>query len=180
MTHNEHGATPPQSNLLHAVAAREGANLWLVLRIKYNPRSGFYILVPHPDRKWDAHLSYHISGVLHIRTHGRQPVPDQQRQPLTDQFQGAEHLGKFSVGHVGLVCDETKFNDVIEVPAEKLTVSGSFVAIDLVRPGCEPKPAKEMLGDILQEEIIDKTNPHVVVRVGMQASYRSRISSGAQ
>ena len=54
--------TPRMSKYLYAVAAREGGDLWLVLRVKYNPQSGFYVLVPHPERKWDAHVSYHSSG----------------------------------------------------------------------------------------------------------------------
>ena len=52
--------------IYYAVAAREGGDLWLVLRVKYSPRSGFYVLVPHPEHKWDAHLSYHLCGRLHI------------------------------------------------------------------------------------------------------------------
>jgi hypothetical protein len=122
--------------------------------------------VPHLERKWNAHLSYHLSGVMHMKTHGRQPGRDEQRQALTDQFRGAEHLGKFSVGQVGIICDEAKFDDVMEVDADKLKRRNSFVAVDLVRPGCQPIPAEEILADIVQQHIIGKTNPHIVIRVG--------------
>jgi hypothetical protein len=117
---------------LYAVAAREGANVWLVLRVKYNPRSGFYVLVPHPERKWDAHVSYHSSGRFHIKTHGLQPLPAKQCQPLMG-FRGTKHLGKFDVGQVGVICVPGKYDGVMEAPAYSL--KGRMVAVDLVEPG---------------------------------------------
>ena len=115
-----------------AVAAREASNLRLVLRIRHAP-SGFYVLVPHPDRKWDAHLSYHTNGRLHLKTHGRQPLPHRMVQPLTGLFSGSVHLGKFAIGNVGVICEPFKFSSVIEVPAERLRNPGSFIAVELLR-----------------------------------------------
>lgn len=152
---------------IFAVAAREGGNLWLVLRIR-RAQSGFYVLVPHPDRKWDAHLSYHTSGRLHLKTHGRQPLPHRKVQPVTGQFRGSVHMGKFVVSNVGVICEPAKFRCVIEVPIERLRSPDSFIAVDVVEPGAQPMPAAELLGDIVQEAIITETNPNIVIRLGMQ------------
>jgi hypothetical protein len=139
-----------------------------VLRVKYNPQSGFYVLVPHPERKWDAHLSYHLSGRRHLKTHNSQPLPAQQCQPLTG-FRGTEHLGNFRVGDVGVICDPVKFTrqGVMEVQAEILKVRDRVVAVDLVEPGCKPRPPKDlMLDNIVEEKVFDETNPHIVIRIG--------------
>ncbi len=149
-------------NYLYAVAAREGSDIRLVLRVKYNPQSGFYVLVPHPERKWNAHLSYHLSGRQHLKTHGCQPLAAQQCQPLT-AFRGTKHLGNFRVGDVGVICDPVKFTKVMEVQAEKLKVRDAVVAVVLVEPGCTPRPPQDlMLDDVVEEKVFDETNPHIV------------------
>jgi hypothetical protein len=134
---------------IFAVAAHEGDSLWLVLRI-HRGRTGFFVLVPHPDRKWDAHVSYHTNGRLHLKTHGRQPLPHRMVQPLTGQFSGSVHLGKFEIGNVGVICDPAKFRRVMEVPAERLRNPGSFIVVDVAAPGAHPMPSEELLGDIVR------------------------------
>jgi hypothetical protein len=157
---------PSSMNRLFAVAARDEADLWLIIRIKHSP-SGFYVLVPHPDRKWDAHVSYHTNGRLHIKTHGRQPLPARWVEPLSDHFCGPPvHLGKHFVGDVGCRCDSSRFKRIIELPAATMMAQGTFVAVDVVRQGGRPK--EDVIGDILQEHVIDETDPNIVIRIGRQ------------
>lgn len=151
-----------------AVAVRDGADLRLVLSVKRNSRGEFFVLVPHPNGKWDAHLSYHRDGKLHIKTHKQRPTPDVQRQPLSGQFSGREHLGKFLVKVSEVICDPNKFTEVMEVPANELEPSDSFVAVDLVAPGAEAMPEEELLGQIVREKVFDKTDPQVVIKIGTQ------------
>ncbi len=150
-------------NHLFAVAARDEGNLWLILRIKRSP-SGYYVLVPHPDRKWDAHASYHADGRFHIKTHGLQPLPPRQCQSL-DEFRGSKHLGNFNVGNVGIVCEPSKYAKVMEVPADRLR--GRVVAVDLIEPSCKPRPPEDsMLYDVVQEVVFDETVPQIGIRIG--------------
>jgi hypothetical protein len=152
-----------------AVAARDGADLWLVLEIKQDREGGFVVLVPHFDGEWNLHETYHRSGALHTKTHRRQPLADLRRQPLKGQFRGTEHLGKFRVGHVGMTCDRNNYNMVMEVPADTLKSRDYIVGVDLVEPGTRPRSAEDlMFTDIAQEQIIDETVPNIVLRVGKQ------------
>jgi hypothetical protein len=152
----------------YALAVREGDDLQLVLSVRRNPKGEFFVLVPHPDGKWDAHLSYHRSGKLHIKTHGGRPTPAVQRQSLRGQFRGTEHLGKFNVKVVGVICDSSKFTKVMEVPADELASRDSFVAVDLVAPGGRPMPEEELLGKIVREKVFDDTDPQIAIRIGTQ------------
>ena len=152
----------------YAVAVREGADLQLVVSVKRNSKGEFFVLVPHPNGKWDAHLSYHLDGKLHIKTHTQRPTPAVQRQPLTGQFRGTEHLGKFNVKVSEVICDPNKFTEVMELPADELAPRDSFVAVDLVAPGGKPMPEEELLGKIAREKVFDDTDPQIVIRIGTQ------------
>jgi hypothetical protein len=92
-------------------------------------------------------------------------------QPLTGQFNGSVHLGKFAVGHVGVIRDPAKFRRVIEVPAESLRNPGSFIAVDVAAPGAQPMPSEELLGDIVETNLIAETDPNIVIRIGMQPPF---------
>lgn len=128
----------------YAVAIRDGSDLWLTLWVRCSRKGEVFIMYPRSDRDWDAHASYHFNGIFHQKSYRAILGTPQQRQPLTEAFKGSEHLGTY-FGHgtksIGAVCDPTAFTGVMIVEPGILGPLHGAVAIELVEPGCEPKPS---------------------------------------
>jgi hypothetical protein len=151
----------------YAVAVREGSVLWLTLWVRRSRKGEFFVMVPRADRDWDVHTSYHLDGTLQMKSHGRTVLPPAKCQPLTGQFRGTEHLGGF-FGHdpksVGVICDPAVFSGVVEVAPGVLGPRDGGVTIDLVEPGCEPKPFPWT--QIVRREVFRDILPWVVITIG--------------
>jgi hypothetical protein len=164
----------------YAVAVREGSDLWLTLWVRRSAKSEFFVMVPRADRGWNPHVSYHLDGTFHSKSHGSRVGSEKKLQPLTDAFRGTEHLG-MHFGHgpksVGAVCDPAMFSGVMEVPSGVLGPSDGFVAVDLVQPGFEPL---NLFNPIIQEQIFRDTVPWVVIRVGKQAPLGGRVDAASR
>jgi hypothetical protein len=92
----------------YAVAVREGSDLWLTLWVRRSRKGDFFVMLPRGDRDWDPHMSYHLDGTTHMKSHDRKVLPPRKHQPLTGIFQGSEHLGVYcgqAPKGVGAVCD---------------------------------------------------------------------------
>jgi hypothetical protein len=124
----------------YAVAVREGSELWLTLWVRRSRKGEFFVMVPRAKEGWDPHVSYHLDGTFHSKSHGRVGL-QKKLQPLTGAFRGIEHLGAHA-GHgpkgVGAICDPDAFSGVLEVPPGVLGPRDGAVVVDLVEPGHEP------------------------------------------
>ncbi len=123
----------------HAVAIRDGADLWLTMWVRCSRKGEIFIMHPRGDRDWDAHASYHLDGTLHQKSFGA-VVLCLKRQPLTEAFRESEHLGLYA-GHgksSGAVCDPTAFDGVVVVEPGILGPKDGSVGVDLVTPEYEP------------------------------------------
>jgi hypothetical protein len=148
----------------YAVAIREASSLWLTLWVRRSPKPEFFVMRPRSDRGWDPHVSYHFNGKLHWKSHDRS-VLKTKRQPLSDTFRGAVHLGGFG-GHgnsIGAICDPRAFDGVVEVECDVLGPRHGQVVVDLVEPGCKPMPWPFVL---LHQKTFKHSKPWVVIRIG--------------
>ena len=152
---------------LYAVAVRDGDNLWLVLWVRRSGKGEFFVMVPRTKKGWDPHTSYHRDGTFHAKSFDHKHTI-QQRQPLTGEFRGTEHLGAYG-GYgpksVGAICDPSAFAGVVEVPSGILGPKHGSIVVDLVEPGHEPIswPFKEIARQIFNDDV-----PWIVIRVGTQ------------
>jgi hypothetical protein len=154
---------------LYAVAVRDDGNLWLVLWVRRNRKGEFFVMVPRAKSGWDPHNSYHLDGTFHVKSFG-QKLEVQQRQPLTGDFHGKEHLGAYK-GYgpksVGAICDRSAFAGVVEVPSGILGPTHGSIVVDLVEPDHEPIswPFKEVVRETFKDDV-----PWIVIRVGTEIS----------
>lgn len=155
---------PVPSEHLYAVAVREGCDLWLTLWIRRSWKGEFFVMIPCGDQEWDPHTSYHLDGTVHLKSFGQKHL-SQERQPLTEKFQGTVNLGNF-MGHnpkyVGAVCDPAVFSGVVEVAPGVLGPRNGGVVVDLVGPGCEPLSVPNK---IVRQEVFCDTLPCIVIRI---------------
>jgi hypothetical protein len=154
----------------YAVAVRESSELWLTTWVRRSPKGDVYVLTPRNDGDWNPHTSYHRDGTFHSKSFGHKSlVGTKKLQPLTDKFQGVEHLGMFA-GHgpktVGAICDPAMYSGVMEVPPGILGPRDGFVAVDLVEPGSE---LIDLLNPVIQEQVFRDAVPWIVIRVGRLA-----------
>ena len=122
----------------YAVAIRNGSDLWLTMWVRCSRKGEIFIMYPRGDRDWDAHVSYHLDGTLHQKSHGTMS-PSPKRQPLTEAFRGSENLGLYK-GHgksSGAVCEPMAFDGVVVVEHGILGPKHGSVGVDLVEPGYE-------------------------------------------
>jgi len=147
----------------YAVAVCEGSGLWLTLWVRRSKKGEFFVMVPRNDPGWDVHTSYHLNGMLHMKSHGHKRI-SKKLQPLAGTFRGTEHLGAdLGAGpkRVGAICDPAAFSGVVKVAPGLLGPGHGSVVIDLVEPGCAPLPCP----NVVQEEVFRDTIPWVVIRV---------------
>jgi len=152
----------------YAVAVRDDEELWLVLWIRRNIKRDVFVMVPRAKSGWDPHTSYHADGRLHEKSFGKKLI-SQQRQPLTGDFRGVEHLGAYG-GHgpktVGAICDASAFSGVLEVRKGILGPNGGAISVDLVEPDTEPLAWPLGDGEVFAAETFKDVEPWIVVRVG--------------
>jgi len=157
---------PREGEYLYAVAVEDATELWLTLWIRRSRKGEFFVLQPRSDRKADHHTSYHLSGHLHTKSHGRK-FSVVKRQPLTGEFHGIVGLGTY-YGHgpkgVGAVCDPDAFSDVVRVPSGILGPAHGGVEIYLAEPDYEiPDPP---WSNVVAREVFQDFMPHLVISVG--------------
>jgi hypothetical protein len=154
---------PIPNEYRYAVAIRKGGNLWLTLWVKRNNKGEFFSFMPRADGRWNPHVSYHLDGTYHSKSHDR-PMITRQLQPLTGKFSGTVQLDG-SGGHgtsVGAICDPADFNGVVEVPNGVLGPKNGTVLVDLIEPGHKPLSHP---GTVIQEKVFRDFLPHVVIRI---------------
>lgn len=149
--------------------AIEDAGLWLTLWVRRSSKGEVFVLLPRGGRIWDPHVSYHLDGTMHSKSHGAK-LSVTKRQPLARSFRGTESLGTFC-GHgpkrVGAECDPAAFNAVVRVPPGVLGPVQGGVQVDLLEPGCEPPEAP--WGRILSRHTFEGVFPWISITVGTSA-----------
>jgi hypothetical protein len=156
------------STTLSPVLKGFSAQWWLTLWVRRAPKGDVFIVVPRGDRDWDPHASYHRDGTFHHKSFGNRFESPQKRQPLTESFQGTEHLGGYG-GHgktIGAICDPVAFSDIIEVPSGVLELSGGVVVVDLVEPGVDPLTWPFTEGKTVWQKFFKDAVPWLVIRAG--------------
>ena len=150
----------------YAVAVREGSDLWLTLWVRHSPKGEFFVMLSRGRKDLDTHMSYHLDGTVHTKSHGRKVIV-QKRQPLTRAFRGSEPLGMYG-GHfpksVGAICDPMAFSGVIEVAPGVLGPKHGVAMVDLVEPGHEPMVSTPI--QIVTQQVFRDILPWVVITVG--------------
>ncbi len=132
---------PVSGEQKYAVAIRDGSDLWLTLWVRCSRKGEIFIMFPRGD-DWNPHLSYHLDGTFHRKAYGAISGSRSKRQPLNATFKESELLGEY-MGHgtksIGAVCDPQVFDGVVIVEPGILGPRHGSVAVDLVKPGYEPK-----------------------------------------
>ena len=158
---------------LYGVAVREDGNLWLVLWVRRNRKGEFFVMVPRAKTGWDPHNSYHFDGTFHAKSFGHK-LQVEQRQPLTGNFRGAEHLGAYG-GYgpktVGAVCDPKAFAGGFVLPPGILGPRDGMVVVDLVEPTHKPITWP---GTLVRQMVFKDVVPWLVIRVITQSFLAER------
>jgi hypothetical protein len=156
----------------YAVAIEDGADLWLTMWVRCSAKGEIFVMYPRGDRDWDAHVSYHLNGTLHQKSHGHVGM-SLKRQPLTTTFRGSENLGTYA-GHgkgSGAICERNSFDGVIVVEPGILGPKDGSVGLDIVEPGYEAKWTEDIaprfyFGVVHKREIFQRDGrPSVVITI---------------
>jgi hypothetical protein len=156
----------------YAVVIRDGSDLWLTFWVRCSPKGEIFLMYPRAD-PGNPHVSYHLDGTLHQKSHGTVGI-SQKRQPLTAAFRGSEHLGLYS-GHgtksIGAVFDREAFDGVVTVEPGMLGPRDGDVGVDLVEPGYEPEWEREVAprfypNGVYQRKVFPRNGrPSVVITI---------------
>jgi hypothetical protein len=121
-------------DLLYAAAVRDASDLWLVLWVKRNTKSDYFVMFPRDEPGWNPHASYHRDGHCNQKSHDRKMI-DSQRQVPGSGFKGTEQMlttiDLKSVQAAKAFCDPSQFNGVLEIPGEILYQGSHTVTVDL-------------------------------------------------
>jgi hypothetical protein len=161
---------PKPGEQRYAVAIRDGADLRLMLWIRYSEKDEIFVMLPGLD--WEQKASYHDDGEFHTevfhrnsRRHIKWRLPPKRGlsrqlliqgmpkplaqilllakpQPLTADFKGIQHaVTLYGQGFgAGVVWHPTDFNEVVYVEPGILGPRDGSVAVDVVEPGYKLKP----------------------------------------
>jgi hypothetical protein len=150
-----------------AVAIRDGAQLFLWIRISRSKNGDVYCVLPTaaqgvPEhRDWNPHASHHASGKTHYKSFGKIRRQRQQQKPGAN-LKGTQHLLTTDIrsddlSQCGVICNPEEFRDLIEVPIALIRPNNAretHVSVDLIEaggradlaPGCEILVQREFSG----------------------------------
>jgi len=122
------------------VDSHQAGRIRYLLRVCNRQRRGARL------EKWNPHGSYH-NGRFHHKSFDQKILPQEQHQkPKPDSsFQGTKQMVTRPISSdeprlVGVICDPTKFDEVMEVPVSMLSSKKyeTNIAVDVTEPGGEP------------------------------------------
>jgi hypothetical protein len=137
------------SDRMFAVAVRDGDELFLWIRLRRAAGTDIYYVVPtgredeRDWKKWNPHGSW--QGTYNLITRGL--ASDEPRA-------------------FGVLCDPTKFSEIMEVPVEILSPKHyeTYTSVDVSEPGLQPM----LMGggeEIPLQRVFDDAIPHITVTV---------------
>jgi hypothetical protein len=167
-----------------AIAVRDGADLFLWIRLRRAARTDIYYVLPTGREneleweKWNPHGSWHRDGRLHHKSFDQKIFPAEPRQKPDAEFKGTYNLLTRGIASdesraFGVRCDPTKFSEIMEIPAGILSPKHyeTHTSIDVSEPSLKPL----LMGgaeEILLQRIFDDAIPHITVTL-----YRWPVSS---
>src|SRR6266487_3861259 len=124
---------------MFAVAVRDGADLFLWLRIRRAASGIYYVFATgreeEPDwKKWNPHGSYHKNGQFHHKSFDQKMLPQEQHQKPDSNFQGTKQMVTRPISSdeprlVGVICDPTKFDEVTEPGGQAIITPGGKILL---------------------------------------------------
>jgi hypothetical protein len=163
---------------MFAVAVRDQNDLFLWTRLRRAAGTDIYYVLPtgrEHDPKWktwDPHGSWHKDGHVHHKSFNKKFFPTKRQKPNAE-FKGTYNLITRGIASgearsFGVRCDQTKFSEVMEIPANILSPKypdyETHMSVDVSEPGLQPL----LMGGrekILYQRIFDDAIPHIVVTV---------------
>lgn len=152
---------------MHAVAVRDAARLYLLLRIRRGARGDVYAIFPRDEPRWNPHASYHATGRHHQKSFNYSAMIRDRQAPTTD-FKGTENLVTFGVARdepraIGVACIAAQFEEVFEIPVEELRPERyrTAISVDVAEPGADaiiPSTAR-----IVRQTVFDDAIPWIIV-----------------
>jgi hypothetical protein len=162
---------------LFAVAVRDGDDLFLWIRLRRAASTDIYYVLPtgredDPEwKKWNPHGSWHRDGRLHHKSFNKKMFPVEPRQEPNAEFKGAHNLITRGIAldeprTFGVVCDPTKFSDVMEIPVEILSPKHyqTYTSINVSEPGLQRR-LMDGTEEILKRQVFGDAIPHITVTV---------------
>ena len=152
---------------MYAVAARDGNDLFLVLRIRRSSKGEIFTLIPTGRsgdewKKWNPHASFHADGQYHHKSFDRKMLVKKAQRPDL-AFTGTMNLLQIPVSadrvrNFGVPCDPAAFAEVFELnlgnmPSKDYT---THLAVDLSEPAGKPiiTPGGTVLGQAVFKDAI--------------------------
>ena len=160
------------ANRIYAVAVRDGADLFLILRIRRSQNGDIYTMIPtgrNNDewKKWNPHASYHADGQYHHKSFDRKMLQRQEQVPDTG-FTGTINLMTRPIAAnepraFGVLCKTAEFSEVFEIPVFEVTSDKyrTHISVDLVEPG-----GKEIVtprAKVLRQAVFKDAIPWILV-----------------
>jgi hypothetical protein len=158
---------------MFAVAIRDGEDLFLWIRIRRAADGDIYYVLQtgRPEakwKKWNPHGSLHKDGQFHDKSFDQKLSAKKGQKPDAD-FKGTANMVMVPTGPdrpraFGVICDPTKFSEVMEVPVSILSPNETFVSVDLTEPRGAPSNNTSD-GRILDQRRFKDSIPWILVSV---------------
>ena len=160
---------------MFAVAVRDGKDLFLWLRIRRAADGDIYYIIPtgrhEPEwEKWNPHGSLHNDGNFHHKSFDKKIFPTKGQKPNSN-FKGtinmvARPIASNEPRAFGVICDPTKFSEVMEIPVTMLSPKTyeTYVSIDVTEANGSPSPNTSD-GQILIQRVFKESVPWIMVSI---------------
>lgn len=156
---------------MYAVAVRDGADLFLWIRIRRPAAGDIYYMFPtgrEDDewKSWNPHGSYHKDGRLHHKSFDRKMFAQELQKPDAS-FKGTLRMVERPIAAsepraFGVICEPTKFAQVMEIGVGSLSEKKyeTSISVDLTEPGVKPVLGP---GEVVQQQKFVDEIPWIVV-----------------
>jgi hypothetical protein len=161
---------------MFALAVRDGDDLFLWIRLRRAAGTDIYYVIPtgredeRDWKKWNPHGSWHRNGRLHHKSFHKKVLSDERQKPDAS-FEGTYNLITRGLASdepraFGVLCDRTKFSEVMEIPIEILSPKHyeTYTSVDVSEPGMQPI----LMGgqeEVLVQRVFDDAVPHITATV---------------
>lgn len=163
-----------------AVAIRVGRDLFLWIRLRRAPTGDLYYVLPtgrsgRAWKHWNPHGSLHRNGTLHHKTYDNKLHVTTVNRPDAN-FKGTVHLVSRGAAPdepsgFGVICDPAQFDEVMEVPVDRLSPNKyeTCFYLDLTDTAGLPSINTATGGTICSRHIFKDVVPWVVVTLAFQS-----------
>jgi hypothetical protein len=160
---------PHTQNRMYAVAVRDGAELFLICRIRRTVTGDVYVLPPRHDPRWNPHVTYHATGHAHANPDDPPYHVSHWQRPGTD-FQGTRAMGTMAITAseprlINAPCKVEDYADVFEISVSEFRpeMGGTMLSVDLTAPSGQPSIAPGVR--VLRQAIFQDATPWIMITV---------------